>query len=122
LGPSAHGLVRRWSLTGHFLNLYYPPPPRSSFAAFKEKFTGAGAPGPAFGSGWIWLVAKDGKLAIEFTKDAQNPLAGGSGTPLITYDVWVRGQPTTTPPPPMAPPSTAMQCESYNGGSSRAVS
>jgi Fe-Mn family superoxide dismutase len=59
-----------------------------SFAEFKEKFCAAGAPGPAFGSGWIWLVEKDGKLAIEFTKDAQNPLAAGTGKPLITYDVW----------------------------------
>jgi len=35
-------------------------------------------------------VEKDGKLAIEFTKDAQNPLAAGTGKPLVTYDVWVR--------------------------------
>ena len=63
----------------------------SSFAEFKEKFTAAGAPGAAFGSGWMWLVMKDGdkKLSIEFTPNAENPLSAGSGTPLVTYDVWV---------------------------------
>lgn len=59
-----------------------------SFAEFKEKFQAAGAPGPAFGSGWIWLVANGDKLSIEFTKDAMNPLKAGTGTPLLTYDVW----------------------------------
>ena len=62
-----------------------------SFDEFKKQFTSAGAPGPAFGSGWIWLVMdKRGNLKIEFTSNAENPLASGTGTPLLTYDVWVR--------------------------------
>ena len=30
-----------------------------------------------FGSGWAWLVAKDGKLEIVTTHDADNPLTSG---------------------------------------------
>ena len=45
--------------------------------------------GPAFGSGWVWLVkGNDGTLKIEFTKDAENPYSSGTGTPLFTCDVW----------------------------------
>jgi Fe-Mn family superoxide dismutase len=40
-----------------------------------------------FGSGWAWLVAKNGKLAIETTSNADTPLAHG-GTPLLVADVW----------------------------------
>ncbi|WP_422000746.1 superoxide dismutase [Reyranella sp.] len=40
-----------------------------------------------FGSGWAWLVAKDGKLAIETTSNADTPLAHG-GKPLLVADVW----------------------------------
>ena len=63
----------------------------SSFAEFQEKFKAAGAPGAAFGSGWMWLVmnAGDNKLSIQFTPNAENPLTTGSGIPLVTYDVWV---------------------------------
>uniref|UniRef100_A0A061SAN1 Superoxide dismutase n=1 Tax=Tetraselmis sp. GSL018 TaxID=582737 RepID=A0A061SAN1_9CHLO len=59
-----------------------------SFDDFKSKFIAAGAPGPAFGSGWVWLVEKDGKLEIQFTTNAENPVVLGTGNPLITYDVW----------------------------------
>ena len=50
-------------------------------AAFKTAAVGQ------FGSGWAWLVAKDGKLAIETTSNADTPLAHG-GKPLLVADVW----------------------------------
>ena len=56
-----------------------------SFAKFQEEFT-AKAVGH-FGSGWAWLVLKDGKLSIETTPNAATPLTSG-GTPLLTCDVW----------------------------------
>jgi Fe-Mn family superoxide dismutase len=40
-----------------------------------------------FGSGWAWLVSKDGKLGIEKTADAQTPMAKGVNC-LLTVDVW----------------------------------
>jgi len=60
-----------------------------SYDAFESQFKSAAAPGPAFGSGWVWLVkGSDGKLSIEFSQNAENPLSAGSGTPLFTCDVW----------------------------------
>ncbi len=41
-----------------------------------------------FGSGWAWLIEKDGKLAISSTPNQDNPLMDGSGTPLLGLDVW----------------------------------
>jgi len=40
-----------------------------------------------FGSGWAWLVSKSGKLAIEKTPNAENPMAKGVNC-LLTVDVW----------------------------------
>jgi superoxide dismutase, Fe-Mn family len=40
-----------------------------------------------FGSGWAWLVAKDRKLAVRTTHDADLPLYHGQ-TALLTIDVW----------------------------------
>jgi len=60
-----------------------------SFDKFKEEFSKAGA--TRFGSGWAWLVAKDGKLAIGSTPNQDNPLMDVSdikGTPLLALDVW----------------------------------
>lgn len=57
-----------------------------SFDAFKEAF-GKAAVG-RFGSGWAWLVKKDGKLAITSTPNQDNPLMDGSGSPIIGIDVW----------------------------------
>ncbi len=56
-----------------------------SFASFKEKFNDAGM--KRFGSGWAWLVAKDGKLAIESTPNQDNPLMG-VGKIVMGVDVW----------------------------------
>jgi superoxide dismutase, Fe-Mn family len=40
-----------------------------------------------FGSGWAWLVSRDGKLAIEKTGNAMTPMAQGVNC-LLTVDVW----------------------------------
>lgn len=60
-----------------------------SFDAFKEKFNNAGL--TRFGSGWAWLILKDGKLDITSTPNQDNPLmdvAEVKGTPLLGVDVW----------------------------------
>jgi Fe-Mn family superoxide dismutase len=56
-----------------------------SFADFKTKFAAAGV--GRFGSGWAWLVVKDGKLAIESTPNQDNPLMAG-GKSVMGLDVW----------------------------------
>lgn len=57
-----------------------------SFDKFKEEFVKAAV--GQFGSGWAWLVAgKDGKLTIEATSNAKNPLADGKKA-VMTADVW----------------------------------
>ncbi len=40
-----------------------------------------------FGSGWVWLVQEEGKLAIHDYHDAESP-AGTIASPLLTLDVW----------------------------------
>jgi Fe-Mn family superoxide dismutase len=57
-----------------------------SFDSFKEAFAKAGA--TRFGSGWAWLVVKDGKLAVTSTPNQDNPLMDASGTPILGCDVW----------------------------------
>ena len=56
------------------------------FAAFKESFTKAAI--SRFGSGWAWLVVKNGKLAVTSTPNQDSPLMDGSGTPILGLDVW----------------------------------
>ena len=57
-----------------------------SFAMFKEEFEKAGA--GLFGSGWVWLSARDnGSLVITQETNAQNPVQR-SLRPLLTFDVW----------------------------------
>jgi Fe-Mn family superoxide dismutase len=44
-----------------------------------------------FASGWVWLVARDGKLAVEQTHDAATFAiagAGGDANPLLAIDLW----------------------------------
>jgi Fe-Mn family superoxide dismutase len=41
-----------------------------------------------FGSGWAWLVVRDGKLAVTKTSNAETPLTNPSEKPLLTIDVW----------------------------------
>jgi Fe-Mn family superoxide dismutase len=60
-----------------------------SFDAFKEKFANAGM--TRFGSGWAWLIVKDGKLEVSSTPNQDNPLmdvAEVKGFPLLGADVW----------------------------------
>ena len=60
-----------------------------SFDAFKEKLNNAGM--TRFGSGWAWLIAKDGKLEVSSTPNQDNPLmdvAEVKGTPILGVDVW----------------------------------
>ncbi|GGB60844.1 superoxide dismutase [Henriciella pelagia] len=57
-----------------------------SYEKFAEEFKAAG--GGQFGSGWAWLVLKDGKLAIRKTPNAETPLTEDGATPLLTMDVW----------------------------------
>lgn len=52
---------------------------------FRDKFVDAAV--EQFGSGWAWLVAKNGKLEIVTTPDADNPLTSGAHA-LWTCDVW----------------------------------
>jgi len=60
-----------------------------SFDEFKDKFAAAGA--TRFGSGWAWLIVKDGQLAVSSTPNQDNPLmdvAEVKGTPILGVDVW----------------------------------
>lgn len=60
-----------------------------SFEKFKELFNEAGT--KRFGSGWVWLIVKDGKLVITSTANQDNPLMDVSevkGTPILCLDVW----------------------------------
>lgn len=60
-----------------------------SFDALKEKVNAAGT--TRFGSGWAWLIVKNGKLEVTSTPNQDNPLmdvAEVKGTPLLGIDVW----------------------------------
>jgi len=60
-----------------------------SFDAFKEKFNTTGT--TRFGSGWAWLIVKDGKLEVSSTPNQDNPLmdvAEVKGNPILGVDVW----------------------------------
>src|SRR5271170_959884 len=56
-----------------------------SFAGFKDKFKAAGV--GRFGSGWAWLLVKDGKLAIDSTPNQDTQYIAG-GKAVIGIDVW----------------------------------
>lgn len=62
-----------------------------SVDAFKKEFEQAAA--TRFGSGWAWLIVKNGKLSICSTANQESPImgekfAGVSGEPILTIDVW----------------------------------
>ncbi|MBL7884956.1 MAG: superoxide dismutase [Bacteroidia bacterium] len=60
-----------------------------SFSEFKTQFANAAA--TRFGSGWAWLIVKDGKLAVCSTPNQDNPLmdvAEVKGAPILGIDVW----------------------------------
>lgn len=55
----------------------------------KDQMNTAGA--TRFGSGWAWLIVKDGKLEVCSTPNQDNPLmdiAEVKGTPILGIDVW----------------------------------
>jgi Fe-Mn family superoxide dismutase len=56
-----------------------------SFADFKTKFATAGT--TRFGSGWAWLLIRDGKLVVESAPNQDNPVMDG-GKPVLGLDVW----------------------------------
>ena len=56
-----------------------------SYEIFAQKFKDSAV--GQFGSGWAWLVEKDGKLDIIKTSNADTPIAIGV-KPLLTVDVW----------------------------------
>jgi len=56
-----------------------------SFENFQNAFNDAGA--TRFGSGWAWLVAKNGRLEVTSTPNQDNPLSDGA-YPIMGNDVW----------------------------------
>lgn len=56
-----------------------------SFEKFKDAFANAGA--TRFGSGWAWLVVKDGEVDVMSTPNQDNPITEGI-TPILGLDVW----------------------------------
>lgn len=56
-----------------------------SYDAFAEAFKNAGL--TQFGSGWAWLVLKDGKLQIMKTANGDTPMTHGLKA-ILTVDVW----------------------------------
>jgi superoxide dismutase, Fe-Mn family len=56
-----------------------------SYEKFVDQF--AAAANGQFGSGWAWLVTKDGKLQVIATANAETPMAKGIPC-LLTVDVW----------------------------------
>ena len=56
-----------------------------SYDNFRQEFKNAAV--SQFGSGWAWLVEKDGRLQVMKTSNADTPIAHGF-KPIITLDVW----------------------------------
>ena len=60
-----------------------------SFENFKNDFSKTAA--TRFGSGWAWLLVKNGKLLVSSTPNQDNPLmdvAELKGIPILGLDVW----------------------------------
>ncbi len=56
------------------------------FEKFKELFAAAAV--ARFGSGWVWLIQRDGKLEITSSPNQDSPLIEGGVKPLLGLDVW----------------------------------
>lgn len=56
------------------------------FAKFRDQFADAAT--NLFGSGWVWLAHRKGKLEILALPNAGTPLADGASRPLLVLDVW----------------------------------
>jgi superoxide dismutase, Fe-Mn family len=84
LAPNAGGTPPAGGKLADAINTAFGP-----FDAFKEKFSTAGM--TRFGSGWAWLIVKDGKLEVSSTPNQDNPLmdvADVKGKPILGCDVW----------------------------------
>jgi Fe-Mn family superoxide dismutase len=57
-----------------------------SVAELKAKFVEEGV--GHFASGWVWLIARGGKLELDSTHDAANHLGDSDVTPLLVCDLW----------------------------------
>lgn len=60
-----------------------------SLDEFRKQFSAAAA--QRFGSGWAWLIVRDGRLQITSTPNQDNPLMDVvevRGTPILGLDVW----------------------------------
>ncbi len=61
-----------------------------TFESFQEAFTQQAL--GRFGSGWAWLIVRDGQLELTSTPNQDNPLMKGvadtPGTPILGIDVW----------------------------------
>lgn len=72
-----------------------PSTPKGALKAAIEEFGGADklikdlaeAGKTQFGSGWAWLVSKNGKLSVEKTANAMDPMSKDVNA-LLTVDVW----------------------------------
>jgi Fe-Mn family superoxide dismutase len=54
-------------------------------ASFQAAFAQAAA--TRFGSGWAWLVVRDGQLEVTSTPNQDSPISDGA-TPILGLDVW----------------------------------
>ena len=57
-----------------------------TYAKFKKEFIENAV--SQFGSGWGWLVEKNGRLDLAKTPNQDNPLMHGMGKPVLGVDVW----------------------------------
>jgi superoxide dismutase, Fe-Mn family len=89
MAPKGHGGEPSGDLAAAIASAF------GSLADLKTKINDAGA--KRFGSGWAWLVVKDGKLAVGSTANQDNPIMGESvlapsngiaGKPILGVDVW----------------------------------
>lgn len=55
------------------------------FPTFQKQFSAAAM--GRFGSGWAWLVVKDGALSVMDTPNQDNPILSGA-VPILGLDVW----------------------------------
>lgn len=57
-----------------------------NLGSLRATFVKAGA--EHFGSGWVWLLARDDRLTVSTTHDAANPLTTAGIVPLLVCDLW----------------------------------
>jgi superoxide dismutase, Fe-Mn family len=57
-----------------------------NLATLRDRFVAEGA--AHFGSGWVWLLAVNGKLELVSSHDGDQPWLTTSAVPLLVCDVW----------------------------------